>query len=282
MTRLSPEEIAEYAYGAGFRGHALTTAVAVAMAESGGKVEAHNDLPPDNSYGPWQINMYGSLGPDRRREYDLDSNRELLDPETNAEVAHRVWRADGSFMAWSAYRFGNYRQFLDEARRAARAVARDGGSGGSGGSGGAGSGSGGFAVDTDLLGRTCGTRGRWRTRSTTSPSAALVRELGGLAGGDLQRRVTGGVAPTHPAQQGEQLGGRARHRVEGHRGDPRYRGEPHRWPATADRAAANRPAAPVPTPAGGRAATVPPVPNSVSASSPPCADSVPATLEIRP
>jgi len=152
MTRLSPEEIAEYAYGAGFRGHALTTAVAVAMAESGGKVEAHNDLPPDNSYGLWQINMYGSLGPDRRREYDLDSNRELLDPEANAEVAHRVWRADGSFMAWSAYRFGNYRQFLDEARRAARAVARDGGSGGSGGSGGAGSGSGGFAVDTDLLG----------------------------------------------------------------------------------------------------------------------------------
>lgn len=153
MQRLSPEQIARHASEAGFRGDALTTAVAVALAESGGRVRAHNDTPPDDSYGLWQINMYGALGPDRRRAYDLESNRELFDPATNADVAFEISGDGRSFGPWSAYRNGMYRQFLDEARRAARAVTRDGRRGGSGGSGSGGSGgSGGFAVDTDLLG----------------------------------------------------------------------------------------------------------------------------------
>ena len=166
MTRLSPEQIAHHAYEAGFRGDALTTAVAVAMAESRGDTRAHNTDPPDNSYGLWQINMYGSNGPDRRRAYDLENNRELFNPATNAEVANELYEARGSFMDWSTYRYGLHRPFLDEARKAAREVTRDagrgsggtggprGGSGGSGGGAGGpgGAGSGRFAVDTDLLG----------------------------------------------------------------------------------------------------------------------------------
>ncbi len=122
MTKLTPEQIAEHAHAAGFRGENLTTAVAVALAESGGKTDSHNTDGLDDSYGLWQINMYGTLGPDRRQKNDLDADRELFDPSTNADAAHRVFREDGgSFEPWGAYTNGSYRQFLDEARRAVRA-----------------------------------------------------------------------------------------------------------------------------------------------------------------
>lgn len=158
MDKLTPEQIARYAYEAGFRGHGLITAVAVALAESAGRPHAHNTTPPDNSYGLWQINMYGGLGPDRRDEYDLESNKELFDPATNAEVANAISDDGRDFTPWTTYTSGKYRQFLDEARKAAKAVSRgnqgSGGSNGSGGSGDSGTGgvpAGGFAVDTTLL-----------------------------------------------------------------------------------------------------------------------------------
>lgn len=206
--RLSPERIARYAHDAGFRGDALATAVAVAMAESGGAVRAHNTDPPDNSYGLWQINMYGSLGPDRRRTHDLDTNRELFDPATNAEVAHDLYRARGSFLDWSAFAHGRHRPFLDEARRAAREVTADAGRdrGSSGGSGG----SGGFAVDTDLLAAyvrrargiadgldSIGTGQLRRVRTIADDSFGLIGRESGFAAaldhfaGALHRQVRG-------------------------------------------------------------------------------------------
>lgn len=122
MTQLTPAQIAEHAHQAGFRGENLTTAVAVAMAESGGRTDRHNTDGLDDSYGLWQINMYGSLGPDRRQRYDLASDRELLNPSTNADAAYQVFRERGSsFQPWGAYTNGSYRQFLDEARRGVRA-----------------------------------------------------------------------------------------------------------------------------------------------------------------
>ena len=172
MSTLTAEQIARHAYQAGFRGDGLTVAVAVALAESAGDPRAHNGTPPDNSYGLWQINMYGGLGPERRRLYDLDSNRELFDPEVNAEVANDISNDGRDFTPWTTYTSGLYRRFLDRARRAAREVSRhgghDGGHGGGGGHGGSGGqhgvsggggggqhggggGSGGFAVDTTLL-----------------------------------------------------------------------------------------------------------------------------------
>ena len=151
MERISPEQIARYAYEAGFRGDKLTTAVAIALAESGGDVRAHNTDPPDNSYGLWQINMYGDLGPDRRRQHDLDANRDLFNPATNAEVAHEIYEQRGSFQDWSVFKYGQYRKFLDEARKAARAVSADARDNG-GGRGPGGTGQGCFAADPELLG----------------------------------------------------------------------------------------------------------------------------------
>jgi hypothetical protein len=128
MSKLSPAEIAQHAYDAGFRGDALTTAVAVALAESGGDPRAHNDTPPDNSYGLWQINMLGNLGPARRDQFDIDSNRALFEPAENAESAKQVFDdAGGSWRPWSTYTNGAYKEYLDEARRAVRKVDADGG-----------------------------------------------------------------------------------------------------------------------------------------------------------
>lgn len=218
--KLTPEQIAQLAHDAGFRGDALTTAVAVALAESDGDPLAHNDEGRDNSYGLWQINMIGDLGPDRRREHDLDSNGELFDPSVNAEVANAISNDGKDFTPWAAYTNGSYRRFLDEARKAVKEVRRGGsgsggsggsgsGSGGSGGSGSGGSGSG-FAVDTGLLtGYVRSTRGTAdelaalstgqlkRVRSIADDSFGLIGKESGFAaaldsfGAALQRQVKG-------------------------------------------------------------------------------------------
>lgn len=155
MAKLSPAEIAEVAHDAGFRGQDLTVAVAVAMAESGGDPRAHNPVPPDNSYGLWQINMIGALGPDRRDQFDLDNNRELFDPAENAKAAWEISGKGDSFQPWTTYTSGAYKQYLDDARRGIRNMnegdkkGRKNGPKGNGGGGGAGSD--GFLVDPDAL-----------------------------------------------------------------------------------------------------------------------------------
>jgi hypothetical protein len=115
---LSATEIARIAHGAGFRGRTLETAVAVALAESGGNPKAHNPRPPDDSYGLWQINMYGSLGPARRRQFDLRSNGALYDPAVNARAAWAISGRGSSFQPWSVYTNGAYRSHLGRARQA--------------------------------------------------------------------------------------------------------------------------------------------------------------------
>ncbi|HEV7975481.1 transglycosylase SLT domain-containing protein [Amycolatopsis sp.] len=122
MAKLTPEQIAEHAYRAGFRGQGLTTAVAVALAESGGNTRAHNATPPDNSYGLWQINMLGGMGPERRKQYHLDSNAELFDADANAKVANSLSQDGKSWTPWSTYTNGAYRDHLTAARRAAHTV----------------------------------------------------------------------------------------------------------------------------------------------------------------
>jgi hypothetical protein len=122
MTKLSAGEIARHAYAAGFRGPGLTTAVAVALAESGGRTTAHNATPPDDSYGLWQINMLGALGPERRHQYHLKSDDQLFDPDTNARVANRISGDGRDFTPWSTYTNGAYQHHLAAAREAAKHV----------------------------------------------------------------------------------------------------------------------------------------------------------------
>ena len=101
------------------------TAAAVAMAESGGNPKSHNTntLTGDNSYGLWQINMLGDLGPDRRRRFGITSNDQLFDPQTNARAMAILSSGGSNFDAWSTVKRGDYKRFLSSpAGRAADAA----------------------------------------------------------------------------------------------------------------------------------------------------------------
>lgn len=101
---------------AGFSGSGLATAYAVAKAESGGRATAYNGdtKTGDQSYGLFQINMLGALGPDRRKRFGLSSNQDLLDPATNAKVAYTMSHGGTNWGPWSTYTNGSYKQFLDK------------------------------------------------------------------------------------------------------------------------------------------------------------------------
>lgn len=118
MTKLSPPQIAEAAKTAGFTGNDLVTAVAVALAESGGDPNAHNAVPPDNSYGLWQINMIGDLGPTRRKWFGIKLNDQLFGPTRNADAAYKIFKQSG-WKAWTTYTSGKYKMYLGEAKNAA-------------------------------------------------------------------------------------------------------------------------------------------------------------------
>lgn len=85
---------------------------AIALAESGGREDAHNPNPPDDSYGLWQINMLGAMGPSRRAQFGLSSNRDLFDPLTNAKAAVAIGSGGKNKMPWSTFTNGAYKQFL--------------------------------------------------------------------------------------------------------------------------------------------------------------------------
>lgn len=100
---------------AGFSGQGLRTAYAVAMAESGGRPTAHNTNAKtgDNSYGLFQINMLGRMGPARRKQYGLSSNDDLLDPAANARVAFQMSGGGSNWGPWSTYKSGAYKKYLN-------------------------------------------------------------------------------------------------------------------------------------------------------------------------
>jgi hypothetical protein len=112
---LSPAQIAQYAAAAGFSGVDLATAVAIALAESGGDPSVIGDksLAPTNgpSYGLWQINIGSRANP----QY---AGANLLDPQTNAAIAYQMYLAHG-FTPWTTYTSGEYGMFETPAVMAA-------------------------------------------------------------------------------------------------------------------------------------------------------------------
>lgn len=115
---LTFDDAVRVAYHAGFRGNALQTMVAIARGESGLNPRAHNPNPPDDSYGLWQINMLGSMGPSRRQQWGLQSNDELFDPNKNARAAFDLSGGGSNFRPWTVYTRGVYNQYMDEAKAA--------------------------------------------------------------------------------------------------------------------------------------------------------------------
>lgn len=102
---LDKSELKDLLQAVGFEGKALRTAWSVAMKESNGRPIAHNNNinTGDNSYGIFQINMLGDLGADRREKFNLQSNKELLDPVTNAKVAYHMSNGGADWTSWKVY-----------------------------------------------------------------------------------------------------------------------------------------------------------------------------------
>jgi hypothetical protein len=86
----------------GFEGLGLKKAWSIAKRESNGRPLAYNGdrNTGDSSYGLFQINMIGDLGPTRLEKFDLQSNKELFDPVTNAEITYYMTNGGIDWSAW--------------------------------------------------------------------------------------------------------------------------------------------------------------------------------------
>jgi hypothetical protein len=99
---LTDDELKELLYLVGFRGNDLKEAWAVAKKESNGQPIRFNGNTKtgDSSYGMFQINMIGELGPDRRDKFNLDANSDLLNPVVNAQIAFHMSDGGKDWSAW--------------------------------------------------------------------------------------------------------------------------------------------------------------------------------------
>lgn len=118
--QITIEQLVGLAKGAGFSQSDAVIMAAIAMAESGGNSNVHNNnrATGDNSYGLWQINMIDSLGPARLKEFGISNYEQLKDPVVNAHAAKIIKQGSG-FTAWSVYKSGKYKTHLAAAQRAA-------------------------------------------------------------------------------------------------------------------------------------------------------------------
>jgi hypothetical protein len=114
--RLAIPQLIGLASGAGFSGTDLATAVAIALAESGGDPTAYNPeraagaAAGHGSYGLWQI--YTTAHPEFAGE-------NLTDPQTNANAAFSVYAGAGnSFHPWSTFKSGAYLAYVDAVNQA--------------------------------------------------------------------------------------------------------------------------------------------------------------------
>lgn len=142
MAALTPEQVAQLAYQAGFRGDALTTIVAIAKRESGYNPSAYNGNAGtgDNSVGLTQINLIGDLLPARGKilqqlGYNVDPNNRqqvmaaLQNPLANLQVAYVLSSNGTNFYPWGGYK-GMSDTYGTDMQTAAQAVANAGLGGG--------------------------------------------------------------------------------------------------------------------------------------------------------
>jgi len=101
-TSLSDKQLVGLLKVVGFQGKHLQEAWAVAKKESHGNPLDYNGnrKTGDNSFGLFQINMLGQMGEDRRNQYGLASNAELLNPVTNAKIAYQMSNGGKNWSAW--------------------------------------------------------------------------------------------------------------------------------------------------------------------------------------
>lgn len=111
MTQLSAQQVAGYAAGAGFTGTALTWAVAVALAESGGNSAAqHTNTNGSTDRGLWQINS---------RAHPEVSAGQAFDPAQAARAAFTISKGGTSWTPWTTAKTGAANAMMGTAALAA-------------------------------------------------------------------------------------------------------------------------------------------------------------------
>lgn len=108
---LSQDDLYTLALDAGLSAAHAKEAAAIAMAESGGDPNQHNTKPPDDSYGLWQINLYGNLA-SRVHTLGLSGPADLYSPPVNARAMAVISAKGSNFHPWSTYGGAAYHSFL--------------------------------------------------------------------------------------------------------------------------------------------------------------------------
>jgi hypothetical protein len=116
------DELVELSKDVGLNDNRARIAAAIALAESGGNPSTVVHDSDDDSYGLWQINMKGPLGPQRRHDFGLPNNDALLDARRNAMVMAHISSKGGNFSAWTTYTSGKYKDFLKDKSLADKAA----------------------------------------------------------------------------------------------------------------------------------------------------------------
>jgi len=113
---LTDQQLVELLSAVGFEGHDLKEAWAIAKKESNGRPLAHNGNTNtgDNSYGMFQVNMIGELGVDRREQFGLKSNSDLLNPVLNAQIAYHMSKGGENWKAWKGTNTAKVKQWMSK------------------------------------------------------------------------------------------------------------------------------------------------------------------------
>lgn len=111
---LTDYDLVQLLKAVGFTGKGLKTAWAVAKAESNGRPLAFNGnhKTGDSSYGVFQINMLGALGPDRRDKFEIKTNAELFSPVINAQIVFHMTKGGKDWSAWKNAKPVQYQRWL--------------------------------------------------------------------------------------------------------------------------------------------------------------------------
>lgn len=112
MTKLPDTAIKDVARMAGFTGESLVTAIAIALAESGGNPQAinHNrDKNQTTDRGLWQINNYW---------HKEVSDAVAYDPTQAAAAVYAISRQGSNWSAWSSFKSGAYLLYVSRAKAA--------------------------------------------------------------------------------------------------------------------------------------------------------------------
>lgn len=211
MANLSDQQLAQYAYNAGFRGASLNTAVAVALAESHGDPSQVGDVGlQTGTWGPsvglWQIR---SLNPGHGTAAEQAERNQTanLDPATNAANAYQISNQGTNFNPWSTYTSGAYHQFLNRASTAANQVTSGtgaatgtGATNGSGAATGSGAASGGNSSASGAF--TVAPNALTSTASTFSDRTSRLKSLSSQVTNDnVTSSAFGGIPQSQQAYQ---------------------------------------------------------------------------------